>query len=128
MKHQYSVHIVWSQEDGAYVANAAELPGCMADGQSPEEALAELKVVIDEWLATAKEERREIPEPLTAEELHKGQHQFQKKVQAYIKQGVEVGLQTVLQQFAQAAVQQREQRLARFPMGIECLEGASHHR
>ena len=63
LKFKYEVIIYWSDEDNAFIAEVPELAGCMADGVTYEEALANVEVVIDEWIKTAKEERRPIPEP-----------------------------------------------------------------
>ncbi|MBI4432239.1 MAG: type II toxin-antitoxin system HicB family antitoxin [Candidatus Omnitrophica bacterium] len=59
----YEVIIYWSAEDTAFVAEAPELPGCMADGASYRQALSNLEVVIKQWIETAKELGRPIPEP-----------------------------------------------------------------
>ncbi len=61
--HRYEVIIYWSEEDNAYIAEVPELPGCMADGATYEEALKNVEVTIDEWIETAKSMRREIPVP-----------------------------------------------------------------
>lgn len=53
----------WSDEDNAFVADVSELPGCMADGKTHQEALADVKRVIDEWIETAKELGRTVPQP-----------------------------------------------------------------
>jgi predicted RNase H-like HicB family nuclease len=45
------------------VAEVPELPGCMADGSTYEEALTNVRIVIDEWVETAKAIGREVPEP-----------------------------------------------------------------
>lgn len=63
MDSRYEVTITWSQEDACYVAAVPDLPGCMADGESYQEALAHIEVVLQEWLDTAKELGRTIPEP-----------------------------------------------------------------
>lgn len=60
---KYEVIIYWSEDDAAFVAEVPELPGCAADGQTYQEALANLELVIQEWIETAKEFRRPIPEP-----------------------------------------------------------------
>ena len=60
---KYEVIIYWSTEDDAYVAKVPELPGCAADGSTYQEALANAEVVIQEWIETAKELGRSIPEP-----------------------------------------------------------------
>jgi predicted RNase H-like HicB family nuclease len=59
----YPVLVIWSEADGAYLANVIGLPGCLADGTTPEEAVANSQLVIQEWLETARELGREIPEP-----------------------------------------------------------------
>lgn len=63
MKSKYEVIIYWSAEDSAYIAEVPELPGCMADGKTYQEALANVEVIIQEWIATAKELKRPIPQP-----------------------------------------------------------------
>jgi predicted RNase H-like HicB family nuclease len=60
---KYEVIIYWSEDDKAYVAEVPELAGCMADGATYQEALANAEVVIQEWLETARELGRAIPEP-----------------------------------------------------------------
>jgi predicted RNase H-like HicB family nuclease len=60
---KYEIIIYWSSEDQAYLAEVPELPGCMADGVTYQEALANAELVIAEWLETAKEIGRVIPEP-----------------------------------------------------------------
>lgn len=59
----YEVILFWSEEDGAWLAEVPELPGCMADGASRIEALHSVETVIEEWLETARELGREIPVP-----------------------------------------------------------------
>jgi len=60
---KYEVIIYWSDEDKAFIADVPELSGCMADGKTYQEALDNAKVVIQEWIETAKELGRVIPEP-----------------------------------------------------------------
>jgi len=60
---RYEVIIYWSDDDRAFVAEVPELPGCAADGTTHQEALANVEVVIQEWIETAKELGRPIPEP-----------------------------------------------------------------
>ena len=60
---KYEVIIYWSPEDRAFVAEVPELPGCASDGPTYEAALANVKVVIGEWIETAQETGRSIPEP-----------------------------------------------------------------
>lgn len=60
---KYEILIYWSEEDQAYLAEVPELPGCMADGSTYEEALTNVEGIIQEWMETAKDENRPIPEP-----------------------------------------------------------------
>ena len=53
----------WSEEDQAFIAEVPELPGCAADGTTYQEALANVQVIITEWIETAKELGRPIPQP-----------------------------------------------------------------
>lgn len=60
---KYEMVIFWSETDGAFVVEVPELPGCMADGSNYQEAVANAELVIQEWIDTAKEDGRSIPEP-----------------------------------------------------------------
>jgi predicted RNase H-like HicB family nuclease len=60
---KYEIILYWSDEDQAFIAEVPELPGCAADGATYQEAIANVEVVMREWIETAKELRRPIPEP-----------------------------------------------------------------
>jgi len=60
---KYEIILYWSSEDDAFIAEVPELPGCAADGATRQEALANVEVVIAEWLETTRELGRSIPEP-----------------------------------------------------------------
>jgi predicted RNase H-like HicB family nuclease len=60
---RYEVIIYWSDEDEAFIAEVPELPGCAADGTTYEAALANVQVIIAEWIETAQELGRAVPEP-----------------------------------------------------------------
>jgi len=60
---RYEVIIYWSADDQAFIAEVPELPGCAADGSIYEDAVAKVKVVMAEWIDTARELGRPIPEP-----------------------------------------------------------------
>lgn len=62
-KYKYEVVIYWSAEDESFIAEVPELPGCAADGATYIEALSNVEVIIDQWIKTAKELGRAIPEP-----------------------------------------------------------------
>ena len=63
MEKRYEIIIYWSAEDSAFIAEVPELPGCMADGQSYQEALSHAERMIDEWIETATSLGRAIPQP-----------------------------------------------------------------
>jgi predicted RNase H-like HicB family nuclease len=60
---KYEVIIYWSDEDGTFIAEVPELPGCMAHGVTHEAALVNAQDAIRLWLDTAKEFGDPIPEP-----------------------------------------------------------------
>ena len=60
---RYEIILYWSDEDAAFIAEVPELAGCAADGTTRQEALANAEVVIAEWIETARELGRPIPEP-----------------------------------------------------------------
>ncbi len=59
---KYEIIIYWSEEDKAFIAEVPELAGCMADGKTYQEALANAESVIQEWIETARDLGRKIPE------------------------------------------------------------------
>ena len=61
--HKYTVIIRWSGEDGVFVAEAPELPGCVAHGETQEAALASVGDAVDLWVATAQEFGDAVPAP-----------------------------------------------------------------
>ena len=61
--YKYELIIFWSEEDGCYVVEVPELPGCMADAETYEEAIQNTQVIISEWIETAEILGREIPQP-----------------------------------------------------------------
>jgi predicted RNase H-like HicB family nuclease len=64
---RYSIFIYWSADDQAFIAEVPELPGCAADGETYELALANVKTAVQEWIATAQALGRDLSEvPLTA--------------------------------------------------------------
>ena len=60
---RYEVIICWSDEDQAFIAEVPELPGCAADGATYAEAVSNVEVVVREWIETAQELGRRVPEP-----------------------------------------------------------------
>jgi len=60
---KYEIILYWSEVDDCFLAEVPELPGCMADGKTHEEALKNTGKIIEEWIQTAIEMGRSIPEP-----------------------------------------------------------------
>jgi predicted RNase H-like HicB family nuclease len=60
---KYELVIYWSEEDQAYIAEVPELSGCMVDGKSYADVLANVEIIIQEWIETAQSIGKEIPQP-----------------------------------------------------------------
>jgi predicted RNase H-like HicB family nuclease len=63
MNIHYELIIYWSQEDQAFIVEAPELSGCMADGKTYQEAVQNAEIIIQEWIETAQKLERQIPKP-----------------------------------------------------------------
>lgn len=63
MTIRYEIILYWSEIDQAFIAEVPELPGCATDGATYAEAVQNAEVIIQEWIATAQELGRPIPEP-----------------------------------------------------------------
>ena len=61
--YKYEIILYWSNKDESFIAEVPELPGCMADGKTYQDALRNVEVIIREWIETAMELDRHIPEP-----------------------------------------------------------------
>jgi predicted RNase H-like HicB family nuclease len=61
--YKYEIIIYWSNEDEAFIAEVPELPGCMAHGDTPEDALRNANESIQLWIDTAREFGDPIPKP-----------------------------------------------------------------
>ena len=59
---KYEMIIYWSDEDQSYIVEVPELPGCMADGRTNDEAVKNAVKIIEEWIETAKKLGRPIPQ------------------------------------------------------------------
>ncbi len=63
MNSKYEIIIYWSEKDNSFLTEVPELAGCMADGETYQEALSNTEVVISEWIETAQSLGRQIPQP-----------------------------------------------------------------
>ncbi len=61
--HKYERIIYWSEQDKRFIVEVPELPGCIADGETAVQALENAEKIIEEWIETAKEIGRDIPQP-----------------------------------------------------------------
>ncbi len=62
-KYKYEIISYWSDEDNVFIAEVPELPGCMADGETYQEVIQNIEIIMQEWIDVAKELGRKIPEP-----------------------------------------------------------------
>ena len=60
---KYALIIYWSESDESFIVEVPELAGCKADGETYEEAIANVKLVINDWIETALALGRNIPKP-----------------------------------------------------------------
>ena len=60
---RYEIIIYWSYEDQAFIAEVPELPGCAADGETYQAALQNVEVIMQEWIETAQQLGRIVPQP-----------------------------------------------------------------
>ncbi|MEO5971404.1 MAG: type II toxin-antitoxin system HicB family antitoxin [Bdellovibrionia bacterium] len=65
VKH-YEIKISWSDEDHCFIARVPELPGCMTDGETEEEALRNAKEAICSYLEALKSEGKAIPPSISS--------------------------------------------------------------
>lgn len=61
--YKYAMLMQWSEPDDCYIVSVPDLPGCMADGKTPEEAIKNTQIIISEWIETAQELGRAVPQP-----------------------------------------------------------------
>lgn len=60
---KYEMIVYWSDEDEAFIVDVPELSGCMADGETYQEAVTNAETIIKEWIETAESMGRSIPKP-----------------------------------------------------------------
>lgn len=63
---KYSINLIFSEEDGGYIATIPEFPGLSAFGATPEEAAKEAKIAAEGFMDVYREDGMAIPEPITA--------------------------------------------------------------
>ncbi len=68
MAYQYALVIWYSEEDEAYLVEVPELPGCMADGETIEDAIQAAQTSIQMWIEAARKLKRPVPQPARTRE------------------------------------------------------------
>ncbi len=65
MTLDYAIRIepLSDEDGGGYLALVPDLPGCMSDGETPEEALRNVQDAIASWIEAAREWNRDVPRP-----------------------------------------------------------------
>lgn len=111
----YPVLLIYSKDDAAWLARVDMLPGCIADGITQEEALANAKVAIENWIAVSKELSRDIPKALDIQELE----DLQLKAMEF--QGQQI--QNLIQQAVAQVIQQAQAGIGKLPIGHEAQFG-----
>jgi len=61
---KYQIILYWSNEDEVFIAEVPELPGCMAHGDTQEEALRNVNDATGLWVDTARELLPEVVDPM----------------------------------------------------------------
>lgn len=89
----YSMLVLWSEDDEAFLVHVGELPGCIAHGETREEAVQNARIAIENWIDTAKEIKRKVPKPFDLAAFEK-----QTKHQAEL---VQQAIDKVVQQMVQ---------------------------
>ena len=59
----YHINLFWSNEDECWIADIPDLKFCSAHGSTPSDALREVLIAKDAWLASAQAHKQPIPEP-----------------------------------------------------------------
>lgn len=109
----YSVLIMWSKEDEAFLAQVLELSGCVADGATREEALANAVIAAQNWIETAKEIGREIPEPMSFDRFERP---LKDDLEAQLKRAVANELDKIIPELVA--------RVTAITHGLRTVEGA----
>lgn len=63
MRYPMIVEPLRAEDGGGFLATVPDLPGCMSDGETPEEAVRNVQAAIEDWIEAAREMGRPVPEP-----------------------------------------------------------------
>ena len=95
--NHYSMLVLWSEGDEAFLAHVVELPGCIAHGETREEAVHNASIAIENWIDTAKELKREIPAPVDVAEFEKRTAQQAQELRNRFERAVEEAVENLQQ-------------------------------
>ena len=99
MNEKYSIVLLWSPDDEAYIARVNELPGCFADGATAVEAVAALDLVIEDWVEEAQRLKKPLPRAFTTQSVEQvaeaAAQQFRAFMQAQVDKLVEQAKQQI---------------------------------
>jgi predicted RNase H-like HicB family nuclease len=104
---RYAINLIWSSEDQAYLAQIPDLPGCIADGTTVEQAIRNLDVIAQEWIETAKELGRSIPKPVDLSTYLERERESEERQQAAFAQAVRHAVSDILAETAKSRAQER---------------------
>jgi predicted RNase H-like HicB family nuclease len=99
--NHYSMLVLWSEDDEAFLAHVVELPGCVAHGETRDEAVRNGLIAIENWIDTANELKREVPEPLDLAAFQKQTAQQAQDVRNRFEQAVQEEVLKIVPQIAQ---------------------------
>jgi predicted RNase H-like HicB family nuclease len=97
-ENHYSMLVLWSEDDQAFLAHVVELPGCIAHGESREAAVKNGLIAIENWLETAEELKRDIPTPVDVTAFEKMTAQQAQDVRNLFEQAVKKAVNEALMQ------------------------------
>jgi predicted RNase H-like HicB family nuclease len=111
-ENRYSMLVLWSEDDEAFLAHVVELPGCIAHGETREAAVQNGLIAIENWLETAGELKREIPPPLDVTAFEKQTAQQAQDVRNLFDQAVQKAVNEAMQQVVPEMAKQLRNALA----------------
>jgi predicted RNase H-like HicB family nuclease len=116
-ENRYSMLVLWSEDDEAFLVHVVELPGCVAHGESREEAVKNGLIAIENWIETAEELKRDIPAPvdvtafekMTAQQAQDVRNLFDQAVQKAVNEAVQRAVPEIAKNLQNAALALQQQ-------------------
>jgi len=124
----YPVFIVWSPEDERFLAHVVDLPGCVADGATQAEALANADIIASDWIATAQALDREIPSPSSQEDLEAATAEQQRAAAQAFEEAVKTAVSDILEDLVPKIARNLEGKYFRKQPPALHSRGVFHHR